>query len=471
MCPSEGLVSARSSSASRGSAAGAGRCCNMVPPLVLLCLWTVGAASSSPSSSSSFLPLSDVPFLTVWNAPTQPCQSKFGVDLDLGVFDIVRNQNETFVGGNVTIFYENKLGHYPRYTEKGVAVNGGVPQNASLRRHLEGAKADIVAGLPNADFRGLAVVDWESWRPLWLRNWDSKRVYREGSRALVQAQHPDWKPEQVDGEAQRLFEKAARAFMEDTLKLGRALRPGGLWGFYGFPCCYNYQYRNGSANYSGACPLLEQRRNDQLAWLWNVSDALYPDIYLEVSLRGQGGAVLRYVRHRVLEAMRAAGHVSPVPPPVLPYARIAYTYSLDFLSEEDLVHTVGESAALGAAGVVLWGDANYSKSQATCLSVKSYIDGILGRYVVNVTTAASLCSGVLCSGRGRCRRRADSPGAYLHLDPRSWSVERSAGPRGIRWFALRKQQDRGQSKDTSSRFECQCFPGWEGERCSRRRSH
>ncbi|KAL4630682.1 hyaluronidase-1-like, partial [Arapaima gigas] len=451
--------------------AGTRRCCNMVPRLLLLvslCVWTAVPSSGFPYTS--FLSLNDVPFLTVWNAPTQHCKSKYGVDLDLGIFNIVLNQNQSFIGGNVTIFYESHLGHYPYYTDQGVAVNGGVPQNTSLQHHLEGAQADILASIPNSDFQGLAVVDWESWRPLWIRNWDSKRVYLEGSRMLVRAQHPNWKPTQVEKEAQRLFEKAGRAFMEDTLKLGRALRPGGLWGFYGFPCCYNYQYKNASANYTGICPEQEVHRNDQLAWLWNISSALYPDIYLDLSLRGRGGAILRYARHRVLEALRVASLVTPMAPPVLPYARIAYTYSLDFLSEaSDLVHTIGESAALGAAGVVLWGDANYTKSQATCVSVKNYVNGLLGHYVVNVTTAASLCSRALCSGRGRCHRRANSPGAYLHLDPRSWSVERLAEPYRVRWFTVQKQKDEDQFHNMMTHFECWCFQGWEGKKCNRQK--
>ncbi len=31
--------------------------------------------------------------------------------------------------------------------------------------------------------------------------------------------------------------------------------------------------------------------------------------------------------------------------------------------QSDLVHTIGESAALGAAGVVLWGSSEYARSQ------------------------------------------------------------------------------------------------------------
>ncbi|KAJ0069791.1 hypothetical protein NL108_014339, partial [Boleophthalmus pectinirostris] len=29
----------------------------------------------------------------------------------------------------------------------------------------------------------------------------------------------------------------------------------------------------------------------------------------------------------------------------------------------DLIHTIGESAALGAAGVVLWGSSEYARSE------------------------------------------------------------------------------------------------------------
>lgn len=307
-------------------------------------------------------PFSQEPFLTVWNAPTSGCLTRHGVDLDLGAFSVVQNQNQSFMGENITIFYAEKLGLYPHYSGQTVAVNGGVPQNASLDRHLRAASKDIHSFIPDEDFQGLAVVDWESWRPVWDRNWDSKRVYQEASKALVRASHSEWSPAQVESAARAQFEEAARKFMEETLKLGRRQRGSGLWGFYGFPNCYN-AYNPKSANYTGECPEVEKNRNNKLGWLWNASSALYPDIYLSLELRQLHGEALLYTQHRILEAMRAGALQAPAPPPVFTYARIVYTYTLEFLSQEHLVYTIGESAALGSAGVVLWGDAAFSKSK------------------------------------------------------------------------------------------------------------
>lgn len=280
--------------------------------------------------------LTNLPFFSVWNAPTERCISQFGVELDLSVFDIVHNRNQTFMGDNITIFYSDKLGEYPYYGVGSEPVYGGVPQNASLDQHLHKADDDLRTDIPDRGFHGLAVVDWEKWRPLWERNWGTKDVYWKGSRNLVKAKHPSWNPEQIEREAVQEFENASRAFMEETLKLGRRERPGGLWGFYGFPGCYNYQYKK-NETYTGECPALEIKRNDKLDWLWNVSSALYPDIYLDLGLRGRGRDILLYSRHRILEAMRVREHTSHRPPPVFPYARIAYTYSMEFLSQVSTV--------------------------------------------------------------------------------------------------------------------------------------
>lgn len=189
--------------------------------------------------------------------------------------------------------------------------------------------------LPHREFEGLAVVDWESWRPVWERNWDSKEVYWEASRALVKSRHPDWSPSQINAEARVRFEEAGRKFMEETLKLGQTERPNGLWGYYGFPSCYNY-YDKGQ-NYTGRCPPVEIKRNDELFWMWNSSSALYPDIYLSLDQRHLDREVLLYAHYRVLEAMRVGAQASPSAPPVIPYTRIVYTYSLEFLSRASAV--------------------------------------------------------------------------------------------------------------------------------------
>lgn len=311
----------------------------------LLCVaWLLGPLSASPAAfhpgsvQRTLPPLNKLPFLTVWNAPTASCSSRYGVDLDLSVFDIVANHDQVFMGPNITIFYEKQLGLYPYITPQGEAIYGGIPQNSSLKDHMWQADTDLRNYMHDRLFHGLAIIDWERWRPVWDRNWDSKSIYWDASRALVKGRHPDWDPEQVEREARAQFESAARAFMEDTLKMVTRERPGGLWGFYGFPCCYNNGYKNLTTNYTGECPPLAVSRNDGLFWLWNASTALYPEIYLELWLRGRDREVLLYSRHSVLEAMRVREKVTPIPPPVVPYARITYTYSLDFLSEVSTIH-------------------------------------------------------------------------------------------------------------------------------------
>lgn len=83
-------------------------------------------------------------------------------------------------------------------------------QLGNLTAHLDWVKTDLDWYIPNATYDGLAVIDWESWRPLFVRNWGEKSIYRVASEKLVQKLHPTWSRKLVVQEAQRQFEKAAR---------------------------------------------------------------------------------------------------------------------------------------------------------------------------------------------------------------------------------------------------------------------
>lgn len=122
--------------------------------------------------------------------------------------------------------------------------------------------------------------------------------------------------------ARRRFEKSARAFMQRTLQLGRRLRPNGLWGFYLYPDCHNYNLHE--SGYTGLCPLMESLRNDELRWLWNSSTALYPSITILKS-HSNSAANLRFARHRVREALRVASLTSnDYDLPTYVYLRLGY---------------------------------------------------------------------------------------------------------------------------------------------------
>ncbi|XP_007420722.1 hyaluronidase-1 [Python bivittatus] len=403
----------------------------------------------------------DSPFISVWNAPTQICQDRYGISLDLRIFDLIVNQNDSFMGKDITLFYSNKFGYYPYYTKDGVPIYGGLPQNASLKDNLQKIEQDIKNTILDVSFRGLAVVDWEHWRPLWIRNWDSLKIYQNKSIELVKEQHPDWPADKVIKEAQLAFQQSARAFMEQTLAYSETLRPKGFWGFYGFPDCYNNDYHH--VNYTGECPEIEKQRNNKLQWLWKQSWALYPSIYLPEELR-LTSKTLEFARHRIQEAFRVLNWTQN-DIPVLPYTTIIYEFTQNFITQEDLVHTIGESASQGAAGVIIWGSTNLSHSWETCLQVKEYVDTLLGPYIMNVTSSTKLCSEILCSNNGRCVRGENYPNAFLHLSSASFTIKKHNVDPG---FILIGQMSMEDQVKMAQEFTCQCYNGWTGLQCEKK---
>uniref|UniRef100_A0A673JDN1 Hyaluronidase n=1 Tax=Sinocyclocheilus rhinocerous TaxID=307959 RepID=A0A673JDN1_9TELE len=369
------------------------------------------------------------PVVLVWNAPTEDCSPRHNVHFQLDQFQIVASPNEGFTKQNLTIFYKDRLGLYPCF-EAGVAINGGLPQISSLTHHLEKMPEGIAKYIRDPLARGLAMIDWEEWRPIWIRNWDAKDIYKNQSQRLVAQRNPSWTSTQINKVAQQEFEMSSRKFMLETLRLAKSLRPNQLWGFYLFPDCYNHDYHNSLENYTGRCPDAEVARNDQLKWLWTESTALFPSIYIEL-----------WVAFDILR---------PPNQSLIP---------LFVSAQMDLESTIGESVALGAAGIVLWGDAAYASSNDTCSSLNQYLRGPLGLYLLNVSTAAEHCSRFLCSSHGRCLRRHPDTDTYLHLDPQTHTIVGQGSELRVKGDLSVEEQQR-----MSEDFQCQCFSGYQGER-------
>ncbi|XP_029358205.1 hyaluronidase-2 [Echeneis naucrates] len=429
--------------------------CRVLLLIVLLCD-CLSALGLKPTRWPLY---SQKPLLLAWNAPTEDCAPRHGIRFQLDQFQIVASPNEAFVKQNLTIFYKDRLGLYPYFEPDETPVNGGLPQLASLTQHLDKMPESVQKYIREPGAKGLAVIDWEEWRPLWIRNWETKDVYRRHSRELVRQKNPKRPSEQGARVAQQEFEMSARKFMLETLKRAKYLRPNQLWGFYLFPDCYNHDYRHTLENYTGRCPDVEVARNEQLKWLWTESTALFPSIYMGTVLRSSTSG-RQFVRNRVKEGMRLASSGDGLARPVFVYTRPTYANSVEKLTEMDLVSTIGESVALGAAGIILWGDAAYASSKNNCHDLNVYLQGPLSQYLLNVSTAAELCSQVLCGSHGRCLRKNADSDVYLHLDPLTHNMTRVNGK-----LTVTGELGEAAMMGFQTDFQCQCYSGYQGQGC------
>ncbi|XP_046907236.1 hyaluronidase PH-20-like [Hypomesus transpacificus] len=413
--------------------------------------------ASTPSSPASTTPAAPPlferqPFIVSWNIPELVC-NRYNVTLDSSPFKGVATPAKV-PGQFLSLFYTDRLGLYPRVDQAGERqLYGGIPQRGNLRASLAKARADIIYYIPSRSRRGLAVIDWEEWRPLWVRNWGSKHIYKTLSVSHARQKKPSLTALQANIQAKKQFQAAARSYMSETLSLGRRLRPNYLWGFYLFPNCYNYGWLE--PGYTGRCSHEVRAQNDELLWLWEASSALYPSVYLQASLGDSPSAAL-LVRNRVHEALR----VSALPKhhataPVFVYTRPVFIdRNRRFLSQRDLVSTIGESAALGASGAVMWGASADYNDKASCEALSTYLTTTLNPYIANVTAAAQLCSDFLCQGNGRCVRRHYNSDHYLHLRPGNFRIRRSRGS-----YRALGRPSAADLRFFTSRFTCQCYAG------------
>eukprot|EP00079_Xenopus_tropicalis_P008813 XP_002932242.2 PREDICTED: hyaluronidase PH-20-like [Xenopus tropicalis] len=420
--------------------------------LCILCSFLIHTCQSMDMKAPTNGPAN---FMAIWNAPTELCMRKFKVNIDISLFQITGSPESSTIAQNITIFYTDRLGYYPSINEtNGKITNGGIPQLTNMDFHLKKVKEDIEYYLPYSKQNGLAVIDWEDWRPIWIRNWASKAVYKMNSIEFARQMDITMTHKKAALIAEAQFESAAQNFMLQTLRLGKAMRPNYLWGFYLFPNCYNYHYKSNPKQYKGHCPEVEIQRNNKLHWLWKESTALFPNVYLEVALKSSNNAVM-FARHRIQEARRLSS-LSKFTLPIYVYTRPVFTDQPDkFLSEVDLANVIGEIAALGADGFVMWGEIkNMTQSKKTCTDLNSYLVKILNPYIINVTLAAKLCSHVLCQDNGLCTRKNWNTNTYLHLNSNTLAIEQKNGKYTIKGHATHEDLTY-----FSKHFQCHCNAG------------
>lgn len=105
-------------------------------------------------------------------------------------------------------------------------------------------------------------------------------------------------------------------------------------------------------------------------------------------------------------------------------------------------------------------------SQDSCQMIKNYLEGDLGRYIVNVTTAAQLCSTALCQGRGRCLRQDSTADVFLHLNSTSFQLRHRDGDHPQHpLFWAEGQLSSADILFLRTHFHCHCYQGWQGSGC------
>eukprot|EP01084_Bolivina_argentea_P317260 550057_1 len=359
-----------------------------------------------------------------WNV-----DQKYDPAINISIFNILP-RNYTQTGYTCSNQQDNctqwKEGRWPMISAPDINnsstwkfVNGGVPQAGNLSLHLQTIKETLPDWIPDPNWSGNAVLDFEAYSTIWDYNTHNTNAYyhwigyQNISIELVKQQHPDWKNEtQIISEAKSQFESAATIFFVETLKLCKSIRPNAKWGYYGLPMsyespCINVKEDNSSYYLCGySSPIYgAQFRNysDQQIPIFEHSDILYPSIYIDEN-DANNTTNIGMINNTIVETLRCAQNgkrVNDYVPIVYPYMDQAYhsgsEYWLNWLSVADLNDSVVWSYNFGADGLIIWGCCYQNDT-----SYWNYTNNTSGPLIKNVVDSINKCSEKYCNDHGRC---------------------------------------------------------------------
>jgi hypothetical protein len=324
-------------------------------------------------------------------------------------------------------------GTWPEFnaeSAKGVMANGGVPQRGNLTLHLEAVRAGVEKRVPDVNFTGNIVIDFEAWQPNAPHG-----QYLAVSEQLIVDEHPHLANDtaKVKQLAKAAFEAAGLKFFVATIKLVVSLRPLAKAGYYGFPhimwagCQFAWK-REPTKDCGYANPAVGpvyRKLNDRMKAVWAASSALFPNNYLygktvvdpadepQVSNATYIAKELAVLRSTVVEARRlalayTATNENPFGVPVVPFL-----WSLQTPNKARNAFPMSHGVLRGVLAaswlppqstqVVMWGDPRMPQQAAG--------NAASGPVLREAKTVAARCSAASCSGNGWCARLALTDGS------------------------------------------------------------
>ena len=283
----------------------------------------------------------------------------------------------------------------------GALINGGVPQAGNLTEFVRQLRAQVPLWIPEEQWSGNAVLDFESWSTVWELNtgsgvWHSA-IYQNISRELVLRRNPQWTAEQVEAQAKREFEEAATLWFVTALETCKQIRPHATWGWYGLP--------------QGSAPAEYGLR--QLP-IFMAADAIFPSIYDYSTCAGTASdhsSQLAFTRALVSQSASLAKAVFAKqpgrtrPPKVYPFmSEVCRGAGPPMLDGDDMRAGLVAPYDAGADGVVIWGMpmGDFAESRLNETAYWEHVSAVTGPIAQAVSTAAETCAIKHCSGNGRC---------------------------------------------------------------------
>lgn len=270
---------------------------------------------------------------------------------------------------DVVMLYQSDTGLYPY---------AGIHQVEAdpdwMRRHFAKLQLWINHEIPDVNFSGYAIIDYEQWEWCWAmlvnnpsnqgpdaRDTDFKDDWRDFMRTGHTAELQAMSADQQEAYFASTYNDAVRRFMTATITECKRLRPNAKWGFYNCPPKSYLEFVPMGPRADAYVAMLRR----DLQWVIDVSDALFPDVYA-LNYTIPDGPSHRahqdfesehrlYVQSNVLTAVRFANGAKPV----IAFYWLRYhdstgSYAYTFVSPLNLRIALEESQRAGADGIALW---------------------------------------------------------------------------------------------------------------------
>lgn len=236
-------------------------------------------------------------------------------------------------------------------------------------RHLAKFTNDLNESIPDKNFSGIIVLDYEYWWPNW--EWSEKVTPKWTD--YVKTQRLDLLAGHLTSEYDKIIKDAynaeVRKYYEFTIGLCRQLRPKARISVYAIPFGSYWIFNGGSQSGVNLARYKEINEVD-LAWYYNLVDVVCPTIYQSYSVGSPPGpgqidaqGPSNHILGIVGEAVTAARGK-----PVYPFMQFRYHpssyFSRQFMSLESLDLCIRLPRQAGAAGIIIW-DFFYTDTEVT----------------------------------------------------------------------------------------------------------